>query len=232
MIKFFAASIYLLLLTGCASSPMLAGDSTSVRKTVSFPKQGQQGHALLGGMIHLRADYQSGYVFKLVSPLAMSFALGKIRISSDEIMTQSALDGEVVFCTISKTYLDPLTGPQAISCLQSIENGTFSKIKAAPGAMWFSKDLSPPIKYIGSENAIAIGDKLLKRELFFNGGENGTLLFTEKIYENSIDTASKSKPLMVKIESVPSKATLDGAVINIIAFTNNSLTYSLEKPWD
>jgi hypothetical protein len=211
---------------------MLAGDSTSVRKTVTFPKQGQQGHAVLGGMIHLRADYQSGYVFKLVNPLAMSFALGKISISSNEIMTQSALDGEVVFCTISKTYLDPFTGPQAISCLQSTENGTFNKIKVAPGAMWFSKDLSPPINYIGAEKAVAIGGKPMKRELIFDGGQNGTLLFTEKIFENSIDTASKSKPLMVKVESVPSKVTLDGVEINVTAFTNNSLTYSLEKPWD
>lgn len=221
-----------LILAGCAAKPLTAGDSTVQLKTASFPKPGQQTHAVVGGLVHLKADYQSGFSFRLVNPLSMGFYLGKVIVSSKDEITQSVLDGEVVFCTRSRAYIDPLTGPQAVACFQSVDKGKFSHVKAAPGSLWFNKQLSPPIDYVSSETAFSTGGKPMKRELIFDGGENGTLLFTEKVYENSVETANRSKPLMVKVESTPRKVSLDGAEINIVSFTNNSLTYSLEKAWD
>ena len=232
MKKVISVVVYCLILAGCAARPPTVGDSTVQSKTVSFPKQGQQVHTAVGGLVHLKANYQSKFSFRLVNPFSMGFYLGKIVVSTNDLISQSSLDGAVVFCTGSNTYIDPLTGPHAISCFQSNEQGKFSSVKAAPGAMWFSKQLPQPIDYAGFEMALNSDGKPLKRELIFDGGQGQTLLFTEKIYENSVEKANRSKPLMVKIESSPSKVTLDGAEINIISYTNNSLTYTLEKAWD
>lgn len=221
-----------LILASCASVPVISGDSTIQQKTAIFPKQGQQVHAVVGGVVHLKADYQSSYTYNLSSPLSMGFMLGRVIVSKEEMLYQGSLNGEDVFCTRSKVYYDPLTGPFAIACFQSTEKGKFNNIKVAPGAVWFNKRISPPINYVGSEIVFGSGGKPLKRELIFNGAENETLLFTEKIYERSVETASRTKPLMAKVETVPSKVTLDGTEINIINYTRNSLTYSIEKPWD
>lgn len=221
-----------LILVGCAARPPTVGDSSVQLKTASFPKQGQQVHAVVGGLVHLKANYQSSFSFRLVNPLSMGFYLGRVVVSTKDSISQASLDGDVVFCTSSKTYIDLLTGPHAIACFKSSEQGKFSSVRSAPGAMWFSKQLSPPIDYVSTEMALNSDGKPLKRELIFDGSQNQTLLFTEKIYDNSVETASRSKPLMVKVESSPSKVTLNGAEINIISYTNNSLTYTLEKAWD
>ena len=225
-----------LLLPSCASTKsIVSGDSSIQQKVISFPKQGQQVHAVVGGIVHLKADYQSSYAYKLVLPLSIGFMLGEVKVSNNEMLFQGSLDGEDVFCTRSKVYYDLLAGPWAIACFQSADKGQFNNVKVAPGALgnWMNKQLSPPIKYVvGSEMAFSSGGKPLKRELIFDGGQKETLLFSEKIYEKSVETASRIKPLMTKIESVPSKVSLDGAEINIINYTSNSLTYSIEKPWD
>lgn len=228
-----AVSVCGLLLASCASKSIISGDSTVQQKNVSFPKQGQQVHAVVGGLVHLKTAYQSSYAYRLVLPLSMGFMLGKVIVSNEERLFQGSLDGEDVYCTRSKVYYDPLVGPHTTACFQSAAKGKFNNIKVAPGGAWFNKELSPPIDYVvGSEIAFSSGGKPLKRELIFDGAEKETLLFTEKIYEHSVETASRAKPLMTKVESVPSKVTLDGAEINIIKYTNNSLTYSIEKPWE
>lgn len=227
-----AFSACALILASCASKPIIRGDSAVQQKVVSFPKQGQQIHAVIGGLVHLKTNYQSKYMFKLTQPLNMGFVLGKVMVSNEEILSQASLDGEDVFCTHSRVYYDPFVGPHRIACFQSADKGKFNNIKVAPGEVWFNKQLSPPIDYVGSEVAFSSGGKPLKRELIFEGGQKETLFFTEKIYEHSVETASRAKPLMIKVESVPSKVTLDGAEINIINYTSNSLTYSIEKPWD
>lgn len=232
MKKIVSIGICCLILAGCAAKPLTAGDSTVQVKTVSFPKQGQQVHAIAGALVHLKADYQSGFSFKLVQPFSMGFHLGKVIVSPKDDITQAALDGEVVFCTNSRAYIDPLVGPHAVACFQSVDKGKFNKLTAAPGSIWFSKQLSPAIDYVSSEVAISSGGKPLKRELIFEGSENETLLFTEKIYDTSVEAASRLKPLMAKIESIPGKVTLNGAEFNIISYSKNSLTYSLEKAWD
>jgi hypothetical protein len=178
-------------------------------------------------------DYQSGYTYKLVLPLSMGFFLGKVIVSSEDELFQGTLDGEDVFCTRASAYHDPLVGPHRIACFQSAVKGKFNNVKAAPGAAWFNKELVPPIEYTaGAEVIVSSGGKPLKRELIFDGGDKDNLLFTEKIYEKSVETASRLKPLIAKVDFVPSKVTLDGAVINIINYTRNTLTYSIEKPWD
>lgn len=228
-----AAGACSLILASCASQPFISGGNTLQHKVVSLPKEGQQVHVVIGGLVHLKVDYRSGYTYKLVLPLSMGFFLGKVIVSNEEGLFQGTLDGEEAFCTRTSAYHDPLAGPHRIACFQSAEKGKFNNVKVAPGMVWFNKELVPPIEYtVGAEVVISSGGKPLKRELIFDGGDKENLLFTEKIYEKSVETASRLKPLIAKVGSIPSKVTLDGAVINIINYTRNSLTYSIEKPWD
>ena len=225
--------VCVLLLASCAATKPIAGrDSTVQQKSVSFPKQGQQVHVLVGGLVHLKTDYQSNFTYNLAKPLNMGFMLGKVKVSPGDRLAKSTMDGEEVFCTATKVYYDPLVGPQAIVCFQSTNTGTFNNIKAAPGVVWFNKELMPPVEYVSSENAVGANGKPLKRELIFEGAEKESLLFTVKLYENSVEAASKLKPMVTKVDSVPSKVAIDGIEINIHKYTNNSLTYSIEKPWD
>jgi hypothetical protein len=234
MKKLISIAACCLILSACTSTPIISGDSIAQQKTVSFPKQGQQVHVVVGGIVHLKAAYLSRYTYKLIHPLSMSmgFGMGEVKVSNKEMLSQSSLDGETVFCSSSMVFYG-FTGPRAIACFQSAENGKFNSVKAAPDRVkWFYKQLSPPLDYVGSEMVISAGSKPLKRELIFESIENDTLFFTEKIYENSVETASRSKPLMIKIDTTPRKVTLNGAEINIISYTHNSLTYSLERAWD
>lgn len=71
----------------------------------------------------------------------------------------------------------------------------------------------------------------LKRELIFEGHQNGSAFFTEKEYEFSLDTPSKAKPILVKVSEVPSKININGLLLNVVEVSANSLTYSIEKSW-
>lgn len=137
-----------------------------------------------------------------------------------------------VYCTARNVYSDPLTGPLAKACFVTAEKGKFNKIKAAPGSYWFTKDLTPAIDYVGAEIPLIFGGKPLKRELVFEGAQNGNLFFTEKLYEMSLDSPSKAKPLLAKVDAVPAQTSLNGAVLNIVAYTANSLTFTLQQAWE
>lgn len=232
MKKLTLIGVFCLTLGGCAITPVQEGDSVIGQKIVSFPKIGQQVHAVVGGLVHLSTDYQSKHSFRLVKPFSIVLGMGKAVVSSDEIIQQSSLDGDVAFCTDSLTYQPYLGFANARACFRSTEKGKFNNVRLMPGIAFINKDIVPPIDYVSAEQVSGSGGKPLKRELIFDGGQNQTLLFTEKIYENSLETPSRSKPLMVKVELSPSKVTLNGAEINIISYTNNSLTYTLIKAWD
>jgi hypothetical protein len=225
-------SLCCLILAGCVTKPVKTGDSLLQLKTATFPNLRQQSYAVVGGLVHLKANYQSSFSAKLSKPLSLGFYLGKISVTPKEVISQATIDGVVVFCTDSNTYIDPLTGPHAISCFQSSEQGKFNSVKAAPGMIWFTKKLTPPISYVSVEKVARSEGKPLKRELYYDGSQNQILLFTQKTYENSVDIATQSRPLITRIDSIPRKVDLNGIEINIISYTENSLTYSIEKPWE
>jgi len=225
----FMALVAIALLVGCAAKPIVKGDSEAQKKIANFPKLGQQVHVVVGGLVHLHADYASRYTFQLTNPIAMGFALGKLHVSPQDALAESSLDGVKVFCTTRFVYIDPLAGPQATACFVPSSRGKFGKVKAAPGSYWFTKDLAPEVDYASVEVPQNELGKPLKRELVFDGAQDSTLLFSEKVYEVTLESPSKSRPVFAKVESIPAKISVNGVVINVVAFTANSLTYSVEK---
>jgi hypothetical protein len=222
----------IVVLAGCAAKPIVKGDSAPQPKNATFPKEGQQIHVVNGGLVHLRTDYTSRFSYRLTKPLTMGFMLGRINVSTEDSLAEADLDGGNAYCTMRKVYSDPLTGPLAKACFVSAEKGKFSQIKAAPGSYWFTKDLNPAIDYVGAEIPMISGSKPLKRELVYEGSQNGNLFFTEKLYEISLDSPSKAKPLLAKIDAIPAQVSLNGAILNVVGYTANSLTFTLQKAWE
>lgn len=231
-ISFLVVLVMTTVLSGCATIPTIKGDSVPREKNAFFPKENQQIHVVNGGLVHLRTNYISRFAFRMAQPLSTGFMLGRITVSTEDLLSEADLDGKRFYCTSRNAYSDPLTGPLAKACFQVAENDKFSHVKVAPGAIWFTKELTPNVDYIGFEMPIISGTKPLKRELIFEGSEGGNLLFTERLYETSLETPSRAKPLLVKVDSTPAQISLNGAILNVVAYTTNSLTYTLQKAWE
>lgn len=231
-IRTLAIVAIIAVLAGCAAKPIVKGDSAPQQKDATFPKEGQQIHVVTGGLVHLRANYSSRYAYRLTEPWSIGFTLGRINVLKEDILFEASLEGQDVFCTVRFVYNDLLLGPTRNACFVPSEKGKFNKVKAHPGEYWFTKDVSPAIDYVGAEIPLIVVSKPLKRELIFEGSQNGNLYFTEKIYEISLDSASKMKPVLAKIDSIPSQVSVNGSILNVVAYTANSLTFSLQKAWE
>lgn len=221
------------LMAACASNPIVSGESITQQKIISIPKAGQQSSANIGGLVLMHTDYQSRFTYRLKQPFLMSvMLLNKVQVSIDEPLTESIIDNATGYCSRSKAYHDAIGGPWSIVCFRSSEKGKFSSVTYQPGAMIGSKDISPPVEYEMREDGFSQGARPMKREIFFDGGENNVLMFTERLFDVSLETPSRIKPLIAKIDSMPAKITLDGAEISVINYSSNSLTYVVTAPWN
>lgn len=229
--KIFSALLALVFTTGC-TAPIIKGDSAQNKKQLSFPKVGVPSTAKAGGLAALYSDYESRHVFQLTKPLHISVMLvNKIRVSTDEKLYESDIDGETVYCSEHNTYYDALTGPWAKACFKSTTPGKFSSVIYRPGAVWLSKAITPAADFISREVQDQRQVFPLKRELIFEGTQSGVLMFSERIYEKSLETPSRVKPLIASISSLPAKVSLDGMDINVLQADADALTFEVVTPW-
>lgn len=223
-------AISIAVTAGCAAKPIMKGDSLVARKTIIFPKIGEAAHAVVGSTVHIHADYYSKSEFFLEKPISIRFFLGKVEIPEGVRLYEASLEGEPVHCTQQNAYFDPLVrGPIKVACFRTSAPGTFDLIKVAPGEVWFSKDIAPPINYIALDKPNKNQSTPLKQELIFDGSKDGTLFFSLRIYDTSLETPNQIKPLMATPKTLPEKISLGGALLNLKAFTNNSISYSIEE---
>lgn len=227
--KIFLTS--LIILSGC-TVPVIKGDSELTKKLISFPKVGTITTTQVGNIAVLHTNYLSRHVYKLEKPFLKNvMLLSKITVSNDDELLKADINGDTLYCTQFNAYIEPITGPRAIACFKSTSPGKFSSVTYRPGAIWLSSDISPEIEF--KSNEVQIKDKSLasKRELVYEGSNNGIISFSEKIYENSLTQPSRIKPVMVKIDSVPKKITINDLEINVINHNSNNIVFELIKPW-
>jgi hypothetical protein len=223
--------VSLTCLTACVTQPIASGDSAFQQKTASYPKIGQETQVKTGGLIHLYANYEGKFVYRLNQPLSMSFMLGKVVVSNSEVFSESTIDGKTFFCTANNVYIDPMIGPFKPACFSSSAAGTFDNIRIAPGIIAMSKEVNPPVSFSKEEVAWQKLDSPLKRELIFDGMQDGILLFTQKVYEKSLVTPTRLKPYMTKVKSLPTSVIIDGAEFTIVKHSNELLFFKLDKAW-
>lgn len=224
------SALALLVLAGCAAKPVMVGESALQAKQLSFPVVDAPAVATKGGVVHLRANYLGSYSYRLRDTLSVRFMLGRLNVSPAIELSESDLEGERMYCTKARVYSDPLTGPLKPACFgKSATDGIFDRVRVAPGGAWFTKDLPEGVPYVSTERAVRYGVSPLKQEIYFEGSENGVVLFTVKTYDVSLDGQARMKPIMVPVPSLPATVDVEGAEILIERVTPNALTYRLKK---
>lgn len=235
LVSLLASSV---LVAACASKPIVSGESTTQQKSLLFPKVGQQSSVAIGNLMLMHTDYRSRFTYRLKRPFHMSvMLLNKVQVSTEEPLTESTIDGVTAYCSHSKVFHDAIAGPWSIACFHSSEKGKFDSVNIAPGdvmapGILANKEIAPPIEYEMREEGFTQASRPMKRELVFDGRENNVLMFTEKIFDVSLNTPSRVKPLIAKVDSWPAKITLDGAEVNVIEYSNSSLTYVVTAHWN
>lgn len=225
--KFLLVILSVVVLAGCAAKPVTKGDSLTFKRSINFPPLGKKMHVISGGNVAMIADYSSKFNFFIKQPVNIGFMLGRVNVSTDEPIFSSTLSDEPVFCTKSRVYRDPLVGPHRIACFVEGSKGSFTQIKVAPGEVWFSKNLNPAVEYSGVEVPIVRPGQILKRELVYEGHQNNSIYFSEKIYEQSLDEPSRIKPVVVKYDAIPAQVSVTNMQLNVEAITSGSITYSV-----
>lgn len=225
----YIAIFSLVFLAGCAARPIVSGDSSLETKKLSYPEVGTKNHVAKNNLVAIEANYQSRFGYKLDKNISAGLALGKVNISTEDALVTATLKDRPVFCTVRKTFYDIFLGPVTSVCLEEGKKGFFIKMMAAPGEVWFTKNLEAPIPFSAYEIPVSDGSTALKREYFFEGYAKETIFFTEKEYINNIENPSRAKPLIIKINGIPSKISIGNMDINIIDVNDNALTFSVEN---
>jgi hypothetical protein len=224
-------AIAALTLVGACTSPVLKGDSVETPKRVSFPEIGVPSTATVGSLAALYSNYQSQQVYRLTEPFkTFSLLVGTVAVSPEDRLFVSDLKGETAYCTEGKALNtnDFTTGKV---CFKSATPGKFHIVTYPSGATWQSKPISPEIDFTSHESAGASQAGPLKRELIFDGAQGNALTFSERIYERSLETPARVKPLMASVSSLPAKITLDGLELNVIRYDARTVTFEVIHPW-
>jgi len=214
----------ILALTGCATTPTL---ETFSHKEIKHPASLTTSTATKGQAVYLHYDYESLIIYRLQEPLEMRLGLGKVAVSHQEPLYRGSLGQKDVLCSSSKTYRDPLTGPQAISCFFDIgRSGKVDTVTAAPGQIWFEKSIGRSILYEGGE-FVRSKAQPVKRELIFTGYANGQLSFLYREYQNDLKNAAVNQPLFVPVENFPVKKDVKGLSIEFLSATDSQISYKI-----
>jgi len=218
------------LLSGCLATPQTKVDAYAQNRVLSYPRTGQKIFAVAGGIVHLKAEYSSAYEYSLAQPLNTNFWLQRLVVPTNEKFRAAVVEGKEVYCSQSKVIIDILTGPFREACF-ILEDGKFRKAMAFPGGEAMAKEFSPPLEVSRTELILSQSGKVLKRELIFDGAQDGNLLFSERIYEGRVDVPSRSKPLVSRVRQLPMTVEVAGVLLTIEDYKSNSLTFTLDRPW-
>lgn len=87
------------------------------------------------------------------------------------------------------------------------------KVMPAPGKVQSAMTLKQPIKVTKKELAASNLSKVYKRDLIFSGSQQGSLMFTERIYEDSSNTPTQAFPIIVKVDTLPASVDVRNAYL-------------------
>jgi hypothetical protein len=161
----------------------------------------------------------------------VQIGLASINVRRDERLIPSTLDGKDYHCAVTNVYRDLIGFSNNKVCFGET-NGKFTVLRYAPGSYCFTLDLLPPLETIKTEVITSINGGYTKKELVYNGSNKNTLTFIEREYTSNLETPSKTKPIAIVVDATPKVVEVSGALINVIEYNNNSLTLTLEKPFD
>ena len=208
------ASCFTASLIGCASTPQPINLEYS-HTQINFPDKNIGKTINKGDIAYLNYDYESKFTYKSDSEVNTWVALNKIYVPSGANLIKSTLQGKEVFC-----YNDYIP-----ICLDSnSDKEHFYKAWMAPGAVWFSRDLSPPVKYTTTETYRKKSTPT-KIEILFDGYEQNYLSFIYKEFTNQSMLPSLMEPILIKVLDTPTIVNIKNVKIEVTQYTNKTLTF-------
>lgn len=223
----------LIVISGCTAIPKDGNVAGISEKNLTFPKIDQKIYVVSEGLVHLKTSYKSGYRYKLKSTFKRSVQMGmaSITVDASESLVPSILDEKEHHCAYSNAYRDMIGFGNRNVCFLE-KDGLFTELRYAPGAYWFTQEISPPLETIRTEVIVTTSGDYSKKELIYNGSSNGTLMFTENVYMSDLSKPSKTKPIAVQIDVTPKTINISGSLIRVVEYTGNTLAFVLEKSFD
>lgn len=221
----------ILALTGCAATPPIL-ESFS-HKEIRHPAPLITSTAAKGQPIYLHYDYDSLITYRLQEPLEKRIVFNKIVVSSQERLYRGILKHKNVLCTESLTFIDLVSGPMSISCF--IDEGRTGKVEtvtiASAAGIWSSFSIGRSIAYY-EEELFSNKAQPLKRELIFTGYSEGQLTLLYRVYQSDPLTMTMGKvtlnqPLVVPVESFPTKKEIKGLSIEFLSATDAQVSYKI-----
>ena len=180
------------VLSGCASVPMPINNEYSQTK-IRFPDKNIVKTINKGDIAFLDYDYESKVTYATESEVDTRIYFDKVFVPKGASLTKSTLQGKEVLC-----YNDI----RPICFNSSSDKAYLDKVSMAPGAVWFSKELSPPIKYMTTET-YRKKSMPTKIEILFDGYEQNYLSFIYKEFTNQSMLPSLMEPILIKVLDTP-----------------------------
>lgn len=202
------------IMIGCASTPQLIDREYSHTK-ISFPDKNVVKTINKGDIAFLNYDYESKFTYKTEAEVNTWMTLNKIYVPSGANLIKSTLQGKEIFC-----YND--TRPICLDSNSDKEH--FYKVWMAPGAIWFSKDLTPPVKYSTTETYRKKSTPT-KIEIFFDGYNQNYLSFIYKEFTDQSTLPSLTQPVLVEVSNTPIIVNIKNVKIEVTQYTNKTLTF-------
>jgi hypothetical protein len=212
--------------TGCASVNVTQ-PSQVTEKVGQLPELNSPANVTVGSTMFSQYRYWSKTGYRLLSPLSIGLALGRIRTEAGDFVVPSVAEGSPAYCTEKLAYLDPIVGPYKTACfLDKNGAGSFDMVKAAPGMVWFDKKLEAPLSYEQSELQVPRPDSK-KFELLYQGISAKTLRLSYREYLNDFARPAFFQDVSYEITEFPAQVTFRTVRISVLSADNNGIRYEI-----
>lgn len=216
--------LIVLMLANCATVKVIETPIVDER-IGKVPNIGDQATVPVGEVLYSQFKYWSKTGYRIQSNFSVGLGLGRIAVSDGDFVAKADVEGELVYCTEKAAYIDPLTGPFKTACFVDRNNdGRFDKVKAAPGVIWFEKDVAPPLPFEKSEQIAPRGDSF-KYELLYQGTSNNSLKLSYREYLNDFARPAFFQDVTYDLKTRPTTITFRTVRIEVMEADNNQLVY-------
>lgn len=219
-----AALAAALSLAGCSTVMPVSEPAQLVDRVGTTPNIGETATAAVGGEVLSQFRYTVKRGLRISRAVVQSVGLGRTHVPEGAFLFRSRADGQPALCTELKTYIDPLAGPHTTSCFLDGGGGSLTTMKVAPGLVWFTYQLSPPVPFSEGEVVIPRSDGF-RRELIFQGKTGATLRLAYREYSNDMARPAYYQDATYDIATLPAVIAFRTAKIEVLAVDNTGMRY-------
>lgn len=223
--KICTAFIVAFMLSGCATVSVLEVNKPAEERIGKVPMLGTIATASVGDPVFSQFRYWSRTGFRMKDAFVNGGVLGRFDVQEGDFLLKAAIEGQTVYCTERKAYSDHLVGPISTACfIDPNESGQFKIVKARPGMVWLSTDVTGTVRYERSEFITPKTDAF-KYELLYQGTSKGVLRFSYREYVNDMARPSFFQEVSYDVSSYPTEVGFKSVRIEVLGTDNSGIRY-------